>query len=186
MSFAESQANICAGNACSSQSVPQRATRWTNASSTTENVLRCVLIRMTATTAPVTTAIDWPTAPTTVQVSPVVLAAWFARSKSSLIYYPTEVYVLSDIKSAVTLFGTDVSAPIGVNVCVNLMAKQCPGQCFCPFGGDVFRGLHMWGQKRASGGPFLACQTPIYVWYGKTRIMGLPGGERTSRICVTR
>ena len=31
-----------------------------------------------------------------------------------------------------------------------------------PFGGDIFRGLQMWGQKRTSGGPFLASQTDFY------------------------
>ena len=52
---------------------------------------------------------------------------------------------------------TDVSAtvrPIGVNICV--MVELSPIKIFSPFGGDIFGGNQMRGQRRDSGGPFLA------------------------------
>jgi len=42
------------------------------------------------------------------------------------------------------------------------MLELRPGSVFSPSGGDIFRGLQMWSQKKASGGPFLASQTPIF------------------------
>jgi len=50
---------------------------------------------------------------------------------------------------------------IGVKLCV--MVELRPGRSFFPLGGDIFRGLRMRGQERASGGPFLASQTPIFA-----------------------
>ena len=48
---------------------------------------------------------------------------------------------------------------IGVTLCV--VVELHPRSVFSPCGGNIFRGLQIWGQKRASGEPLLASQTPI-------------------------
>jgi len=50
---------------------PKRAARWTSASSTMDDVPRCALIRIVATTVPVEVAINWRSSTTPAQVGPV-------------------------------------------------------------------------------------------------------------------
>ena len=86
---------------------------------------------------------------------------WKAEKKFKLVnfnyfaFYTTNstlVCVLSYISSAVTLFcgRAEISAtvkPIGVKFCK--MVELCPGQCFSPFGGDIFRCHQTRGYERA-------------------------------------
>ena len=83
--------------------------------------------------------------------------------------YPTNatlVCVFSNIISAVALFfsGTGISATVtAIGVKVRVVAELFPGQCFYPFGGDIFRGLQMRDQKKGFGWTIFASQTPILL-----------------------
>jgi len=60
--------------------------------------------------------------------------------------------------------GTGISATVtAIGVKVRVVAELFPGQCFYPFGGDIFRGLQMRDQKKGFGWTIFASQTPILL-----------------------
>jgi len=64
----------------------------------------------------------------------------------------------------VTVFcpGRDISATVPlISMKFYTMVELCTGRCFSPSSVDIFRGLQMWSQERASGGPSWPLKTSI-------------------------